>query len=115
MFLSFIGWSLEHNDCFSVSAKTIDSVICDSIKFVETVCQSLDAVPFKDFGYETSVLLETARTLYLQQSDIGNFAERNRYAFCHHQFRDYFRLCGIYRCFSCCPVYHCIHILTQAC
>ena len=112
MFLSFIGWSLEHNDCFSVSAKTIDSVICDSIRFVETACQSLDAVPYEDFGYETSVLLETARTLYmreknikrsiidcihgylgilyLQQSDIGNFAERNRYAFCHHQFRDYF-------------------------
>lgn len=110
--LPFIGWSLEHNDCFSASAKTIDSVICDSIRFVETACQSLDAVPYEDFGYETSVLLETARTLYmreknikrsiidcihgylgilyLQQSDIGNFAERNRYAFCHHQFRDYF-------------------------
>lgn len=110
--LPFIGWSLERSDCFSVSARDIDSMICRSISLVEKFCQVLHDVPYRDFEYDASVLLETAKTLqmderdkkrqiidcihgylgilYLHRHDTGDHGERNRYSFCHHQFRDYF-------------------------
>lgn len=87
-------------------------MIRDSITIMEEACQELDAIPYKDFGYAPSILLETAASfhrigktmetqilncihgylgiLYLHRAETGAFAERNRYLFCHHQFRDYF-------------------------
>lgn len=110
--LPFIGWTFEHDDAFSANKRAVESMIKDSISFMETTCGELDAIPYQDFEYDPSILLETAESffcmdkkmgtqilncihgylgiLYLQQNETGAFAERNRYLFCHHQFRDYF-------------------------
>lgn len=69
-------------------------------------------IPFKDFDYRTQVLFQTVESLYKDgcvnvediiicihgylgilyqyQNITGDFSERNRYAFIHHHFRDYF-------------------------
>lgn len=110
--LPFIGWSLEDDDAFSASGRAVHSMIDESLSLMEAACSGLDSVPYKDFGYDPTVLVQTAESfrrmgkdaaqrildcihgylglLYQQQSDSGAFAERNRYSFCHHQFRDYF-------------------------
>lgn len=128
--LPFIGWSFEHNDCFSASTRDIDSMIFHSISLMEKFCQALDAVPYRDFECDTSILLETAETLqmnnsgknrqiidcihgylgilYLSRPDTGDHTEWNRYSFCHHQFRDYFSAIWeiqLLSLLSCIPVY----------
>lgn len=110
--LPFIGWSLENGDVFSASSKAVYSMIGTCITLIETAVSGLDAIPYRDFEYSPLVLLQAASSfrrmgkdierqildcihgylgiLYLRQSDSGNYTERNRYLFCHHQFRDYF-------------------------
>lgn len=128
--LPFIGWSFERSDCFSASARDIDSMICHSVSLMEKFCQTLDDVPYRDFECESSVLLETAKTLqmnesdgnsriidcihgylgilYLNRPDGSGHTEWNRYSFCHHQFRDYFSAVWdiqLLSLLSCIPVY----------
>ena len=110
--LPFIGWSLENRDTFSADNRAVGTMIDESVTLMETFCSTLESLPYRDFGYDPSLLLRTIKSfrqlgenmkqlildcihgylgiLYLRQTDSGSFAERNRYLFCHHQFRDYF-------------------------
>ncbi|MCR5789780.1 MAG: hypothetical protein K6G83_07820, partial [Lachnospiraceae bacterium] len=110
--LPFIGWNYERIDTFSVNRSSLFSLIRGSISAIEALCHGLDSLPYQDFEYDPVVLSNTVGSfrnmgesmeiqildyihgflglLYLNQFETGNYADRNRYLFCHHQFRDYF-------------------------
>lgn len=117
--LPYIGWHFEKKDCFSVNETDFEEIIKNSIFVIRSFCSKLTTVPFTDFQYKAICLIKTADSLYemhfenkqsndtmLQkiidcifsylgivyqyQTTDGSFQERNRYAFSHHQFRDYF-------------------------
>lgn len=114
--LPYIGWQMEMDDCFSVNETAFKNLMETAIFSISSFCQDLDAVPFSDFYYRTDELLKTAASfqdsdhhfdkamiqkatdciysylgiMYQYQTTEGYFYERNRYAFSHHQFRDYF-------------------------
>lgn len=114
--LPYIGWQMEMDDCFSVNETAFKNLMETAIFSISFFCQDLAAVPFADFHYRTDELLKTAASfqdseqhfdkamiqkaidciysylgiMYQYQTTEGYFYERNRYAFSHHQFRDYF-------------------------
>lgn len=110
--LPYIGWSFEREDCFSVNELQFENIIRESICCIQALCSEMRVVPYADFKYKASVILDTINSFYLQdevdtkiiidciygylgivygyETNNGSFMERNRYAFGHHQFRDYF-------------------------
>lgn len=114
--LPYIGWQMETNDCFSVNESNLKVMIETAIFSISVFCGELETIPYADFHYRSAELLNTAKSLgnfsanfdkkplqkiidciysylgivYQYQANEGNFGDRNRYAFSHHQFRDYF-------------------------
>lgn len=114
--LPFIGWHFENVDTFDMSKKDVFKLIEDCIEIMQSICVSLEEIPFEEFDYDPECLNATAASLtsnnskdifeniidclqnYLglfyrvhSRSDLDiNFSNRIRYAFSHHQFRDYF-------------------------
>lgn len=110
--LPYIGWQFEQNDSFSVNDTDFESLICDSVSCLQSLCTGVDVIPFRDFDYKAQTLLLTANSLYVEgrvntmdiincihgylgiiyqyQNHTGDFYDRNRCSFIHHHFRDYF-------------------------
>lgn len=114
--LPYIGWQMEMDDCFSVNETALKNLIQTAICSISSFCQNLEAIPFGDFLYNPEELLKTAASfqgldrqfdktmmtktcdciysylgiMYRYQTTEGAFWDRSRYAFSHHQFRDYF-------------------------
>ncbi|MBE5061807.1 hypothetical protein INF30_00790 [Lachnospiraceae bacterium DSM 108991] len=117
--LPYIGWHFEKEDCFSVNETDFEEMIKNSIFVIRSFCNGLSTIPFMDFQYKSICLIKVADSLYRThsanmpcndsmlpkiidcifsylgivyqyQTTDGSFQERNRYAFTHHQFRDYF-------------------------
>lgn len=110
--LPYIGWQFEKNDSFSMNGKGMEMLVCDAVACIQSLFQGIQEIPFKDFGYSAKILLQAASSLYRNgeviseeiigcihgyfgilyqyREDTGDFRERNRYAFIHHHFRDYF-------------------------
>lgn len=110
--LPYLGWQFEKNDSFSMSGGRMETLVRDSVACIQSLCMGLCEVPFQDFGYKAKSVLQAASSLYRDgdvvsediigcihgylgilyqyQENTGKFGERNRYAFIHHHFRDYF-------------------------
>lgn len=111
--IPYIGWSFENKDTFFMNERMLQTLIGEAMQCIKTMFAGSETNPFPDFKYSGSVLraaiasfysqdgvLETATILacaydylgivYQYQINEGAFADRIRYSFCHHHFRDYF-------------------------
>lgn len=111
--LPYIGWKFEMHDVFSVNNIEFEDIIHESLLTVKELMCSTQSNPFIDFNYSGKLLAQTIDSfftkdsrfntaniidcihsylgiVYYYQINEGQFADRNRYAFSHHQFRDYF-------------------------
>lgn len=110
--LPFIGWQFETSDAFSMNEREFKEIISEAMCHTRFMLASGDHNPFADFKYSGARLRETAESFYAPdgldvslilscvydylgivyqyQVNEGAFADRIRYAFCHHHFRDYF-------------------------
>ena len=111
--IPYIGWSFENKDTFFMNERMLQMLIGEAMQCIKTMFAGSETNPFPDFKYSGSVLraaiasfysqdgvLETATILacaydylgivYQYQINEGAFADRIRYSFCHHHFRDYF-------------------------
>lgn len=111
--LPYIGWRFEENGIFSLSKTEFENAISDGIRTADNLLSGSAANPFQDFNYSGRDLKQTILSfrmmgnenavsavancvhaflgiVYEFQVNEGSFGERNRYAFCHHHFRDYF-------------------------
>ena len=109
--LPYIGFCFERDDIFSVNAKNFSQMILEAVEGIRVLFLS-EYNPFADFHYSGIYLRSTLDSLtengklntskiiecvfdylgiiYQYQINEGHYAERLRYAFCHHSFRDYF-------------------------
>jgi len=111
--IPYIGWSFEANDVFFMNEQKLQAVISEAMRHIRAVFASSETNPFPDFQYSGAALRAAAASFYGQggaldtgailacaydylgvvyqyQINEGSFADRVRYAFCHHHFRDYF-------------------------
>lgn len=111
--LPYIGWEFEKNDIFSVNELEFENIIHKSLLTVKDLICVCQSNPFVDFNYSGRLLAQTVDSffnqddscnttsiidcihsylgiVYFYQLSDGEFTDRNRYAFSHHQFRDYF-------------------------
>lgn len=111
--IPYIGWSFETNDVFFMNEQQLQSVISEAMRYIMAIFAGSETNPFLDFKYSGAVLRAAAKSFYDQgglldtgailacaydnlgivyqyQINEGAFADRVRYAFCHHHFRDYF-------------------------
>lgn len=111
--IPYIGWSFEANDVFFMNEQKLQTVISEAMRHIRAIFASSETNPFSDFQYSGAVLQAAAASFYGQgealdtgailacaydylgviyqyQINEGSFADRVRYAFCHHYFRDYF-------------------------
>lgn len=110
--LPYIGYCFERDDVFSVNAGKLGHLILEAVETIRGLFLDDENNPFEDFHYSKSCLQTTLDSLakgdiikttniikcvfdylgiiYQYQINEGNYAERVRYAFCHHSFRDYF-------------------------
>lgn len=109
----YIGWSFENSDVFFMNEQKLQTVISEAMQHIQEIFASSETNPFPDFQYSGAVLRAAAESFYEQgrgldidailacaydylgivyqyQINEGAFADRIRYAFCHHHFRDYF-------------------------
>lgn len=111
--LPYIGWRYEEIGIFSLSKTEFENTISGGIRAADNLLSGSATNPFQDFNYSGRDLKQTIRSfrmmgdenavsavtncvhaflgiVYEFQVNEGPFGERNRYAFCHHHFRDYF-------------------------
>ncbi|MDD3361799.1 MAG: hypothetical protein PHW34_09030 [Hespellia sp.] len=111
--LPYIGWCLEADDAFSMNEDALRNTIQNSLQCIASLFGCANANPFPDFSYNGHRLMQTLHSLmlndgqpafteiidcihgylgivYRYQLTEGDFTDRNRFAFGHHQFRDYF-------------------------
>ena len=111
--LPYIGWRYEEIGVFSLNKLEFENAISDGIDTADLLLSSNTSNPFLDFNYSGRDLKNTIRSFRLMgaenavssitncvhaflgivyefQINEGPYGERNRYAFCHHHFRDYF-------------------------
>lgn len=111
--IPYIGWSFETNDVFFMNEQKLQKVISEAMRYIRAIFAGSETNPFPDFKYSGTALRAAAESFYDQggsldtgailacaydylgivyqyQINEGTFADRVRYAFCHHHFRDYF-------------------------
>ena len=111
--LPFIGWIFEENDTFHMNEREFMETISNALHHIRIMLTFSEINPFADFDYSGTILKETIESffeqdgtvntfsivscvydylgiIYRDQVNEGAFADRIRYAFCHHHFRDYF-------------------------
>ncbi len=111
--LPYIGWRYEEDGVFSLNKMEFETAVSDGMDAADRLLSCSPTNPFFDFNYSGRDLKYTIRTftamgpenavsavidcvhaflgiVYEFQVNEGPFGERNRYAFCHHHFRDYF-------------------------
>lgn len=111
--IPYIGWSFETNDVFFMNEQKLQKVISEAMRYIKAIFTDSETNPFPDFKYSGAALRAAAESFYDQgglldigailacaydylgivyqyQINEGAFADRVRYAFCHHHFRDYF-------------------------
>lgn len=111
--LPFVGWQYEESGRFSLSKTEFESAVIGGIKAANKLFSESLSNPFCDFDYSGQKLKHTIHSfqimgeenaamavincihaflgiVYEFQVNEGSFGGRNRYAFCHHHFRDYF-------------------------
>lgn len=110
--IPYIGWSFETNDVFFMNEQKLQAVISEAMQHIQTIFADSETNPFPDFKYSGKILQAAAESFYDQggldtgailtcaydylgiiyqyQVNEDSYADRIRYAFCHHHFRDYF-------------------------
>lgn len=111
--LPYIGWQYEESGVFSLNKLEFENAISEGINVADRLLSGTLSNPFPDFNYSGRDLKNTIRSFQLMgvenaassitncvhaflgivyefQINEGPYGERNRYAFCHHHFRDYF-------------------------
>lgn len=111
--LPFVGWSFEKKGIFSMSATAFERVISDSMSYIQSTFLACKYCSLSDFEYNTEILKSVYNSFYQEDGQLNidsilaciydqlgivyrfedateSHAERIRYAFCHHHFRDYF-------------------------
>lgn len=111
--LPYLGWCFDKKDTFYMSDHEFRASIKDAVKTSESLFLKCQGNPFLDFDYSNTLLERTINSLLYDEKDIdtdsivdcihgylgivykyktneGNYSERIRYSFAHHQFRDYF-------------------------
>ena len=111
--LPYIGWAFENADSFSMSEQEFQNTISDTMDHIQTLFARYETNPFRTFQYRGSVMRRIWNSFYDQNENLdvpfiiaavydylgivyryeiaeGPFADRIRYSFCHHHFRDYF-------------------------
>lgn len=111
--LPYIGWRYEESGVFSLNKLEFETAISNGIDTADMLLSGAPSNPFSDFNYSGRDLKNTIRSFRLMgaenaaaavttcvhaflgivyefQVNEGPYGERNRYAFCHHHFRDYF-------------------------
>lgn len=111
--LPYIGWQYEESGVFSLNKLEFENTISEGINVADRLLSGTLSNPFPDFNYSGRDLKNTIRSFQLMgvenvassitncvhafwgivyefQINEGSYGERNRYAFCHHHFRDYF-------------------------
>ena len=111
--IPYIGWTFETNDVFFMNEHKLRVVISEAMRHIRAIFAGGETNPFPDFKYSGVVLREAEESFYDQsgaldtgtilacaydylgvvyqyQVNEGPFADRVRYSFCHHHFRDYF-------------------------
>lgn len=110
--IPYIGWVYENEDAFYISELRFNDIIIEALNNIKILFCDNVVNPFEDFKYNGQVLKNTVDSLYINsvpnitaiisciydylgiiyqyQINDGNFSNRIRYSFCHHQFRDYF-------------------------
>ena len=127
--LPYIGWTFEENDVFSMNEEAFEATITDAMRIIKALLTDSKYNPFADFNYSGAILKEAVESFYDQAGTLniavivscvydylgmmyrdqiseGPYADRVRYAFAHHHFRDYFsaiwdlRLLSMLQCIS---------------
>lgn len=110
--LPYIGWQYETRDVFSLNRLEFTSLIHEALTIIRDLFQKNQPVPFADFQYSSTILLQTLESFYQNHqpkteeiidcihSYLGivycyecssiDYRDRIRYSFLHHHFRDYF-------------------------
>lgn len=111
--LPFVGWSFEKRGVFSMNATSFKKVIGDSMSYIQSTFIACKCCALSDFEYDTKILKSVFSSFYQEDGELNidsiltciydqlgivyrfedateSHAERIRYAFCHHHFRDYF-------------------------
>lgn len=111
--LPYLGWSFDKKDTFYMSDYEFKTSIKDAVKNSKSLFLKSQYNPFSDFDYNKTLIESTIKSLMNDEKDIdtdsivncihgylgivykyktneGNYSERIRYSFAHHQFRDYF-------------------------
>lgn len=127
--IPYIGWSFENNDVFFMNEQKLQKVISEAMRYIKVIFTGSETNPFPDFKYSGAVLRAAAESFYGQggsldtgailvcaydylgivyqyQINEGAFADRVRYAFCRHHFRDYFSAMwdvGLFSMLQCVP------------
>lgn len=127
--LPYIGWAFDETGAFSMNEEAFETTIADAMRDIKALLTVSKRNPFADFHYSGTELKETVESFYDQNGTLntaalvscvfdylgviyrdqvseGPFADRIRYAFVHHHFRDYFsaiwdvRLLSMLQCIS---------------
>lgn len=111
--LPYIGWAFEDADTFSMNEQKFHDTISESMLHIQTLFARHQTNPFRAFHYSGLVMRQIWGSFYDQDGNLdvpfiiaavydylgiiyryevveGPFADRIRYSFCHHHFRDYF-------------------------
>ena len=121
--LPYIGWAFEENDVLSMNEEAFIATITDAMRDVKGLLTISQFNPFVDFECSGGKLKKTVESFYDQNGALiidpivscvydylgvvyrdqvsdGPFADRIRYAFVHHHFRDYFSAMWVVRLLS---------------
>lgn len=110
--LPYIAWHYEREDRFYMGRSSFEQLIKEGVLCTHALCRNTASLPYADFQYQPSLLKNTLRTFYSDgelrinavtdcvssylgiiygyTESSGPLRERNRLAFGHHHFRDYF-------------------------
>ena len=109
----YIGWSFENSDVFFMNDLMLQDLIAEAMQSIKTMFAGSETNPFPDFRYSGPTLRAAVESFYNRGGELntgailacaydylgiiyqyqineGPFADRVRYSFCHHHFRDYF-------------------------
>lgn len=111
--IPYIGWSFENSDAFFMNDLMLQDLIAEAMQSIKTMFAGSETNPFPDFRYSGPTLRAAVESFYSRGGELntgailscaydylgiiyqyqineGPFADRVRYSFCHHHFRDYF-------------------------
>lgn len=110
--LPYIGFTMENSDIFSLNSESMERLIAEALMHTRHFFACTSCNPFRDFNYSRNDLLHALDSLAnTNGSDVQSIiicaydylgiiyrfhgmhrdhAQRIRYAFTHHSFRDYF-------------------------